>query len=93
VYFITTPFFPAVSITNPLTNATATIRCVGFEGGRNTWIQSAWLDGEVWTRNWIGHEFFTRGGVLELVLGSEESEWGTGVGGRPPSMEGGVMEL
>jgi putative alpha-1,2-mannosidase len=51
------------------------------------------LDGEVWSRNWIGHEFFTNGGVLELVLGSEESEWGTGVGDRPPSMERNVMEL
>lgn len=58
-------------------------------------MKRAWLDGEVYTRCWIGHEFFVKGGVLELELGSggedeEESEWGTGVGEGPPSWGGGL---
>lgn len=88
VYFITPPFFPSISITNPLNNATATVRVTkGFDTGyRNIYIQRATLDGQEYTRNWIGHEFFANGGVLELEVGSEESEWGTGAEDRPPSM-------
>lgn len=50
------------------------------------YIQSASLDGEPYTKNWIGHAFFSQGGVLELTLGPEESAWGTGVEDRPPSL-------
>jgi hypothetical protein len=35
------------------------------------------LDGEVWERSWLQHSFWTGGGILELVLGKEESAWGT----------------
>ncbi|CAA9964125.1 Glycoside hydrolase family 92 protein [Pyrenophora teres f. maculata] len=87
VYFITPPFFPSLSITNPLTNATATIRNINFDNAyKNIYIQSAKLNGETYTRNWIGHEFFTKGGTLELELGDKESEWGTNAEDRPPSM-------
>ena len=87
VYFITPPFFPSVSVTHPLTNATATVRCVNFESAyTNIYIQAATLDGREYNRSWIGHEFFTRGGVLELLLGEEESDWGTRSEDRPPSM-------
>ena len=95
VYFITPPFFPSVSITNPLTNKTSTVRNVNFDNEyKRIYIQSATLNGEVYTRNWIGHEFFTEGWTLELVLGEEESKWGTGIEDRPPSMStaGGEME-
>ncbi|PWY69506.1 glycosyl hydrolase [Aspergillus heteromorphus CBS 117.55] len=89
VYLITPPFFPQVSVTNPVTNCTATVRNVGFDPEyRRIYVQSATLDGEVYTRNWIGHEFFTQGGVLELVLGEEESGWGTGGGDGPPGLVG-----
>lgn len=100
VYFITPPFFPSVSVTNALTNATATIRNVNFDAQyKNLYVQSATLDGEVYTKNWIGHQFFTRGGTLELVLGAEESSWGAENEDRPPSMsdggqgQEGVMDL
>lgn len=87
VYFIIPPFFESVSITSPLTNRTATIRNVNFDKGyKNIYIQSAKLNNQTWTRNWIGHEFFHEGGVLELVLGSEESDWGRAAGDKPPSM-------
>ncbi|KAF2083680.1 glycoside hydrolase family 92 protein [Saccharata proteae CBS 121410] len=87
VYLITAPFFPSISVTNPLTNNTATISTRNFDSAyKNIYIQSATLDGKNYTRNWIGHEFFTAGGVLELVLGEVEGGWGTGVGDLPPSM-------
>jgi putative alpha-1,2-mannosidase len=87
VYFIVPPFFSSVSITNKLTNATATIRNINFDKEyKNIYIQSAKLNGEVHTKNWIGHEFFTRGWTLELVLGDTESDWGTKSEDRPPSM-------
>jgi putative alpha-1,2-mannosidase len=87
VYFITPPFFPSISITNPLTNNTATIRNVNFDKEyKNIYIQSVKLNGQDYTKNWIGHEFFTQGWTLELVLGEKESDWGTRKEDRPPSM-------
>lgn len=87
VYFITPPFFESVSITSPLTNKTASIRNVNFDKEyKIIYIQSAKLNGEVYSKNWIGHEFFTQGWTLELVLGDAESDWGTSVEDRPPSM-------
>ena len=87
VYFITPPFFPSVSITNGVTRKTATIRNRNFDAAyRNIYIQSATLDGEAYTRNWIGHEFFLNGGTLELTLGGNESAWGTGSEDVPPSL-------
>jgi putative alpha-1,2-mannosidase len=90
VYFITPPFFPSVSVLSKLTNATATIRSVNFDSQyKNIYIQNATLDGKPYTKNWIGHEFFSNGGTLELVLGDKESKWGTSKEDRPPSMSDG----
>ncbi|GIK04247.1 hypothetical protein Aspvir_008326 [Aspergillus viridinutans] len=87
VYLIIPPFFEAVSITHPVTNKTATIRNVNFDSSyRSIYIQSARLNGEPYNKNWIGHEFFIEGWTLELTLGEEESDWGTGVGDLPPSL-------
>lgn len=92
VYLITPPFFPEISITSPLTNATATVRALNFDREyKNVYVQSATLNGEAYTKNWIGHEFFTQGWTLELVLGDAESEWGAAVADRPPSMSSGVQ--
>ncbi|KAI1260956.1 glycoside hydrolase family 92 protein [Xylariaceae sp. FL1019] len=88
LYFITPPFFPTVSITNGLTGKTATIKNVNFDASyRNIYIQSAKLNGEDYTKNYLTHEFFYNGGTLELTLGSKESTtWGTGDGDVPPSL-------
>jgi putative alpha-1,2-mannosidase len=87
VYLIIPPFFESVSIVSPATNKTSTIQNVNFDAGyQNIYIQSAKVNGEEYTKNWIGHEFFTEGWTLELVLGSEESSWGTRVQDRPPSL-------
>ena len=88
VYFITPPFFESVSYRNPLNNKTATVRNVGFDPGyENIYIQSARLNGEAYTKSWIGHEFFAEGMVLELVLGRNESDWGTRAEDLPPSFK------
>ncbi|KAH7389501.1 glycosyl hydrolase family 92-domain-containing protein [Phaeosphaeria sp. MPI-PUGE-AT-0046c] len=87
VYFITPPFFEGFNITNQITNKTATIRTTNFDKDyKNIYIQSVKLNGEDYTKNWIGHEFFAQGWTLDLVLGDKESDWGTRVEDRPPSM-------
>jgi putative alpha-1,2-mannosidase len=87
VYFIIPPFFPSVSIRSGQTGQTATIRNLNFDAGyENIYIQSATLNGVVYTKNWIDHSFFLDGGVLELTLGSHESTWGQGGDDLPPSL-------
>ena len=90
VYFITPPFFPSVSFTNPATGKVATIKNSNFDAGyKNIFIQSAKLDGKSYTKNYLTHEFFYHGGTLELVLGDKESEWGTSKEDLPPSLSTG----
>ncbi|KAF3009668.1 hypothetical protein E8E13_008166 [Curvularia kusanoi] len=87
VYFITPPFFESVSITNQQTGNTATIRNINFDPSyKNIYIQSATLNGEPYTKNWITHSFYLEGGVLELTLGPQESAWGTRPEDVPPSL-------
>jgi putative alpha-1,2-mannosidase len=89
VYLITPPYFPSISLTNKQTGKTATVRNVGFDPEyENLYIQSATLDGKPWTKNWIDHSFWLEGGTLELVLGRNESLWGTADGDLPPSSSG-----
>ncbi|KAI0148664.1 family 92 glycosyl hydrolase [Xylariaceae sp. FL1272] len=87
VYLITPPFFESVNITSPVTGKTATIRNVNFDPTYEAiYIQSATLDGEPYTKNWIDHSFFTEGKELILTLGKIESSWGTHVADLPPSV-------
>ncbi|KAF2734321.1 alpha-1,2-mannosidase-like protein [Polyplosphaeria fusca] len=87
VYFITPPFFESVSILNQQTGKTATIRNINFDpSGKNVYIQSAKLNGETYTKNWLQHSFFLNGGTLELTLGASESSWGTRPQDVPPSL-------
>lgn len=87
VYLITPPFFEEVSVRNKLTGNTATIRNVNFDPSfENIYIQSATLNGEKYTKNWFDHSFYLGGGVLELTLGANESDWGTRVEDLPPSL-------
>lgn len=87
VYLITPPFFEHVNITHPLTGKMARIRNVNFDPAyRAVYIQSATLDGEAYTKNWIDHSFFTEGKELVLTLGRNESTWGTRVEDLPPSL-------
>lgn len=90
VYLITPPYFKEVSIVSGQTGNKATIRNVNFDAGyKNIFIQSATLNGEVYSKNWISHEFWLDGGVLELTLGNIESDWGTKAEDLPPSTSSG----
>ncbi|RAL12537.1 glycoside hydrolase family 92 protein [Aspergillus homomorphus CBS 101889] len=89
VYLINPPFFKEVSIQNKATGKVATIRNVNFDPTyQSIYIQNATRDGQPWTKNWISHDFFFEGGVLELTLGAAESDWGTRDEDLPPSMSG-----
>lgn len=86
VYLIIPPFFSSVSIRNQMTGKTATVKTIGFDPEyKNVYIQNATMDGEPYMRSWLTHDFFTRGGVLELHLGPKESGWGSGADHLPPS--------
>lgn len=90
VYLIIPPFFESVSYTSPITGKTATIKNVNFDPDyKNIYIQSAKLNGETYTKNWIGHELFLEGMTLELTLGDSESDWGTRDEDLPPSTSAG----
>ena len=93
VYLIIPPFFESVSYTSPLTGKTATIRNINFDAEyTNIYIQNATLNGEPYTKNWIGHELFLEGMTLELTLGDKESDWGTKEEDLPPSTSAGGSE-
>ncbi|KAK6603842.1 glycosyl hydrolase family 92 [Botrytis cinerea] len=86
VYLITPPYFPEVSVKNGQSGKVATIKNINFDGAyENIYIQSAKLNGETWTKNWITHDFWLEGGTLELTLGRNESTWGTADEDLPPS--------
>ncbi|KAH8597454.1 glycosyl hydrolase family 92-domain-containing protein [Bisporella sp. PMI_857] len=83
VYFIAPLFFRSVNITSKITGAT--IRNVNFSSeGTNIYVQAATLNGKTYTKNWLQRSFFLEGGTLELTLGSEKSDWGTGPEDVPP---------
>lgn len=87
VYLISVPFFKEVSLRNSITGNVATIRNKNFDPSyKSIYIQSAKRDGKPWSQNWLLHDFFTEGGVLELELGEKESNWGTRIEDLPPSM-------
>lgn len=86
VYLITPPYFLEVNLTSGQTGKVATIRNVNFDAEyENIYIQSATLNGRNYTKNWIAHDFWLEGGILELTLGKNESSWGTADEDLPPS--------
>ncbi|OTA99613.1 glycoside hydrolase family 92 protein [Hypoxylon sp. CI-4A] len=86
VYLISAPFFKEVNITSPLTRKTAQIKTVGFDANyENIYIQNVTVNGQPWSKSWIGHAFFTEGWTIELSLGNQESQWGSKLEDRPPS--------
>ncbi|EPE03537.1 glycoside hydrolase family 92 protein [Ophiostoma piceae UAMH 11346] len=90
VYLLTPPFFREVRIRARDNKADAVLRVVNFDPTyRNKYIQNATLNGEPYTRNWITHDIFLHGGVLEFTVGPEESKtWGTREEDLPPSYYG-----
>lgn len=72
-----------------MTGALATITATNF-GDANKYIQSAKMNGDTYTKNWISHQLFENGGTLELIMGpGKNSDWGTGEEDLPPSLSTG----
>jgi predicted alpha-1,2-mannosidase len=87
VYLLAPPFFKEVSITHGITGKVATVRNVNFDPSyKNIYIQSVMRDGKPWTKNWIGHDFFENGGLLEITVAANETSWGTKAADLPPSL-------
>ncbi|KAF7374273.1 Glycoside hydrolase family 92 protein [Mycena sanguinolenta] len=88
-YLLNRPYFPKITIRNPTSGAVAIIIAKNFSP-ENKYIQSAKLNGDKYTKNWISHDLFMYGGTLELVMGaSKESTWGTKAGDLPMSLSTG----
>jgi predicted alpha-1,2-mannosidase len=86
VYLLTPPLFREVRLKTP-TGKSAIIRNMGFDPSYEAiYIQSARLNGQPYTKNWITHQFFREGGLLEFTLGKTEGVWGTRDEDLPPSM-------
>ena len=51
---------------------------------KNSYIQSATLNGKPYLLSWIEHSDLIKGGTLELEMGEKITDWGTTV--LPPSM-------
>ena len=56
---------------------------MGLEDG--PYVQSVKVNGVQWDKSWVTHEDIVGGdgGMIEFVLGSEQTEWDSGV--LPPS--------
>ncbi|KAK4249584.1 glycoside hydrolase [Corynascus novoguineensis] len=86
VYLLSTPFFPEVRIRARTEGKWSVIKVWGFDPeGKKKYIQRAKLNGRMYTKNWITHDFFLKGGTLELWVGEEEGTWGTKEADLPPS--------
>ena len=54
---------------------------------QNKYIQSARLNGRIWTKPWFAHADIANGGTLELEMGDRPNlRWGSRPEDSPPSM-------
>ena len=59
----------------------------GDNGAGQVYIHSAKLNGQPFSRTWIGHDELQQGGTLDLQMGSKPNkEWAAGKGATPYSM-------
>lgn len=86
VYHIGSPFFSSIELkmSNGKTLEIIARNC----SEENKYIQSAKLNGKVWTKPWFSHEDIVNGGKLEFVMGNRcNKEWGSGAEDVPPSLD------
>jgi len=84
VYNIGSPVFENVSIRLPNGKTFTVVAKNNF--GKNIYIQSATLNGKVWSKPWFTHNDLMNGGKLELIMGATPNKsWGAGVQSAPPS--------
>ena len=89
VYHIGSPFFSSVKM--KLSNGKVLEIIARNCSVDNKYIQSAKLNGKVWSKPWFRHEDIENGGKLEFVMGNQcNTEWGASADDVPPSLN--VME-
>jgi predicted alpha-1,2-mannosidase len=84
IYIIGSPLFDSVTI-DVGGGRSFVIRAQNVSP-RNTYIQSAYLNGEEYTKSFLRHRDIARGGELVFEMGAEPNrEWGSGTEDRPRS--------
>ncbi|MCO4317248.1 GH92 family glycosyl hydrolase [Phyllobacterium sp. 21LDTY02-6] len=87
-YTIGAPYFPRMTVALKKPGGaekTITIKAPGVSAV-NRYIQSAKLDGQPLTNNYISHAAIAEGAVLEFEMGPNPSRWGTGENDVPSSI-------
>ncbi len=83
-YLIGSPLFEETSL-RVGKDKTFTVRAKN-NSPENRYIQSAKLNGKLFTKTWIAHETLTAGGLLEFEMGPEPNEkWGSAESDAPPN--------
>jgi len=88
LYVIGSPIFEeaTIKLNNPYNAGEFTIKA-NQVSQENMYIQSATLNGESMSKNWLSHQEITGGGSLIFEMGPEPNmEWGSNMADIPPSM-------
>lgn len=95
--YSTSPGFPEYTIVSPLFSKAS----LKLESGKifhmeavnnnekNIYIQEAYLNGRVLSKNYLSHTEIQAGGTLQLIMGSEPSSWGS----RPEDSPSGITPI
>jgi putative alpha-1,2-mannosidase len=82
IYLLSSPRFPEATMT--VGDGRVFVIKAPATSIKNKYIVAATLNGKPLNRAWLRHEEIIRGGVLELAMASEPTDWGKAE--RPPSM-------
>lgn len=86
-YVMASPSFPQLTL-RPEGGKPFTVKAVNASEG-NIYIQSARLNGQPYTHNYLTHQDIVNGGLLELVMGAEPNKaWGARPEDCPPDVMG-----
>ena len=86
MYVIGSPVFER-SILDIGNGRTFTVSAINYSP-ENKYIQSAKLNGKVWSKSWFTHDELMKGGILELTMGKNPNKtWGAGNDAIPPSFK------
>ncbi|KAL5497692.1 hypothetical protein ACEPAH_2623 [Sanghuangporus vaninii] len=96
-FLVSSPFFPQISLFNPLFNSTTTIIANGFQGnpangtGGNVFVESVSVNGEKYKSNcYLDWDVFESGSTITLQLSSDINvSCGEGPDALPPSLSTG----
>ncbi|KIY53187.1 glycoside hydrolase family 92 protein [Fistulina hepatica ATCC 64428] len=96
-YLLSSPFFPEVSIYNPVFNSTTTVKVLNFVGnphdgtGGTVFVQNVTVNGTPYKSNcYLDWDVFVNGSVVELTLSDDiELTCGEGADALPPSLSTG----